>query len=476
MKSLISDKWFYAEIDGDKNNDIISQSNSIHFISKEQKLKSIKVVESIIKERFNNADELNLEMAKFYKRIANYYLCYLKDEKKCNDYLNLAFEKYKLINNDFLNKECVFYDYKNEKNTYADKISNSTSFLYPLLSDDNGYDVYDGESNFIYIYNGYFFEVPLDKMKGSIYFLKYIEKNNHQELFKTNENFESLQKFLYRCINKIIQNESNIDHNLINRNKEIIQNINSIKLISLNNKKLNLDNEFIKLLKIKMAVISNDTITAKKFANELNLIKTLNSSFQKLESPKNDVHEGLLKDVFRYYSNNQNVSKAFQILKSIKNPWDKRNLLIDLAYDLQSKGDIITTFQFLDSLLPDINKKPKIAAKFFRVNGNIGGKQLMSATQNIMKDIDDKVKPRAISNLILGIAEKGNYYEAYKLIPQSASHRIELEYFNNILFCEITKSSNDDFNLWDSYDRKYYGLQISENYEIEVEHFNRFAE
>jgi hypothetical protein len=116
------------------------------------------------------------------------------------------------------------------------------------------------------------------------------------------------------------------------------------------------------------------------------------------------------------------------------------------------------------------------------VNGLIGGNPLYEISMNLYKDIDDKLKPRALSNFLRGISKAGLYYKAYTFIPKYASRSNELDLYNEILHAEVltvqtnNKNKNPNAKYWNAFERRFYGLNIPENFEFEVEHFQRFSE
>ena len=178
------------------------------------------------------------------------------------------------------------------------------------------------------------------------------------------------------------------------------------------------------------------------------------------------------------------MTDSYKILKALRDPWDRRNCMIDICYSLQETGPIENTFVYLDSLYSEIEKKPKFGTKLFRVLGMIGSQSLYDIAMDTYKDFDDKVKPRALSNFIRGVSSSGLYHRAFTYIPKYASRENELELYNEILHSEVQRILNDKKNKngipgeksWELYEKSIYGESIPENYEFEGDHFDMFAD
>jgi hypothetical protein len=239
-----------------------------------------------------------------------------------------------------------------------------------------------------------------------------------------------------------------------------------------------LDKNFFQLVNLRKGLLINDTVFTNSACNKIILDKIIDPSFQKLENMKSNIHKQLMAELCYYYASKNKKVQALKIYKSIEEPWLKRNCLIDVSYTLISNDYIANSFTYIDSILPDIKAKPKFGMKLFRVFGMIGAQQTDELAMSIFKDIDDKLKPRGLGNFIRGVSEAGLYFKALSLIPSTVSRVNELELYNEILHAEVLKREKSKIMTedWTKIDYFKYGEFTQENYEFDVEHFQRFAD
>ena len=97
---------------------------------------------------------------------------------------------------------------------------------------------------------------------------------------------------------------------------------------------------------------------------------------------------------------------------------------------------------YLDKLLEGSTRETAAGMGLFRVLGKIGGKEINAIAQTKLRKTPELLKPKALQNLIKGVAERGNYYEALQYMPEYISESKELSLYNEILKAEILKREN----------------------------------
>lgn len=424
--------------------------------------KNLKIIKSINQDR----DGIDLNVALYYKMLGIYYISKKKNIKLGNEYFQKAMGIYKTLPVEFLSKDYIFYDYKGKPIEFGEKIKNSVAFLFPdaVINSWSPLDASYSCDN-----SGCYQRSNLD---GSPFF-RYLDENKLLDLYKTKEDLASLEKFEYKLVNSMSSSNFSRD-SVMYTDFETIANF-------VKSRKGEINENFVQLVKLKLASIKNDTNVCKLAASKINLAAITNSSFQKVSSIKRESHVKLLRIYCYYLASTGKHSDANKVYNCIQDEWDKKNCLIDVAYKLTETEKLSSALIYIDSLLPFIKEKPKFGMKFFRVFGMIGTKQIDEIAMNIFKDIDDKLKPRGVNNFVNGIAKSGMYYKAFTFIPKTVSSVNELALYNEILHAEVRKRENESFNkseviTWEKLDKITYGEFIEQNYEVEGEHFERFAD
>ena len=239
--------------------------------------------------------------------------------------------------------------------------------------------------------------------------------------------------------------------------------------------------EIIGQIMINKDFDENDTSSAFKKYAKLDLDRILDPGFQKQEQPRDIVNQELMKQLAKNLAANNHLAESFKLLNAMKDPWEKRNGIIDICYSLQSKGPVENTFVYLDSLFKEVEKKPKFGMKLFRVMGMVGSQEGYDITMDLFKEVDDLEKPRAIDNFINGIASDTLYYNAYTYIPEYLSRDNQLELYNEIIHAQVINNLKENKTnmverlFWKKYEDLIYGEFIPEDFEVELEHFLMFA-
>ena len=415
--------------------------------------------------------ENKINLALYYKQRGVYASIMKKNKPEAEKYFDMAFRTYQEIPAGALVNDYTFYNQDGQKNVRADKITNSVAFLYPNIITDNGFRALRFEENF---------------MNAEFPFFDYILSRKLLSLYTTEDQLKALEKFIYQYLFtfKYFQ-ESNIFSKrpivdfAVNYNY-FFEIVNIISKNSSSNKIIN--NYFIDLILINKAFEENDTTTAFKLYETLEINKVLDPGFQKEEQPRDVVNQELLKRLAKNLALNNRLAESFRFLKVLKDPWEQRNGMINICYSLQKTGPVENTFVYLDSLFKEVEMKPKFGMKLFRVMGMVGSQSGYEITMNLFKDVEDLLKPRAINNFIRGIAHEKLFYKAYTYFPEYLSRMNELELYNEIIHAQVISNLNNSSNntaekmYWKRYENYIYGEFIPENFEVDLDHFLRFAE
>ncbi|MBL0047411.1 MAG: hypothetical protein IPP32_04840 [Bacteroidetes bacterium] len=422
------------------------------------------VLKNIKNSKETSIDQLNLNLALHYKFLGIVASNYSNDSVKANEYFDTAMNFYTKIKQEFLNEDYNFYQESGQRNKSAEKITNSTAFLYPTVIRKNGY------KPLYYIYSA--------TKKTKIFpFFDYLISKNKTSLYKSEDDLKSLETFIYQYANLNKYNNYTYQQPQLNYKyfntvlNEINKNITADNLIN---------RYFVYLIWIDKAFEEGDTSQAMKIYNESKLADRLSKDFQKQEEPRGEVNTQLVIKLAKNLAIHNQKAASFKITRCLETSWDKRNALIDICFALQESSSAENTFIYLDTLFKEIVQRPKFGMKLFRALGAIGGQPLYNVSMNIYKDIDDKLKPRALNNFIRGIAASGSYYRAYSYIPEYVSRVNELDLYNEILHAEFVRRLTFEKKImehyWDFYEMSNYGPYIPQNYEFEVEHFDRFSD
>ena len=417
------------------------------------------------------SSEIKINLALYYKQRGIYASIMKKSKPEAEKYFDMAFKIYQEIPSGALVNDYIFYNQDGQKNVRADKITNSVAFLYPNIITDNGFRALRFEEDF---------------MNAEFPFFDYILSRKLLNLYKTEDQLKALEKFIYQYLFtfKYFQNSNIFSKRPI---LDFAANYNYFyEIVNIINKNSNsnkiINKYFIDLILINKAFEEKDTSTAFKLFKTLDINEVLDAGFQKEEQPRDVVNQELLKRLAKNLALNNRMEDSFKFLKALKDPWENRNGMINICYSLQETGPVENTFVYLDSLFREVEKKPKFGMKLFRVMGMVGSQAGYEITMNLFKDVEDLLKPRAINNFIRGIAHEMLYYKAYTYFPEYLSRVNELELYNEIIHAEVLNNLNIKSNntaekmYWKRYENYIYGELIPENFEVDLDHFLRFAE
>jgi hypothetical protein len=402
--------------------------NLIHYSATKSKNRIYDYYLNEIEKEVTDKNDKTYKLALYYKQRG---LDYNTPSILRDKYFNLACKNYALLPKSYLEKEVVL---GMEGSTDSRKIKRTVFFLYPTMIDEDNY------WNPFYVYD----------FSKNHFFLDYLFNNDMQDSFYySKDEWNCLQIFLYRYyeITKAARWASNDSiyytyydktSNLINRN-----------LLT----KSNIDSNFIYLVQANKYFSINDTTNAILCFRKANKKIIFSSEFQKGEEGKGDVNKFLLKSLASNFAVINHTNEALLIISKLYEPYYQRNTLIATALKLQYKGLKENSFVFLDTLFKSIEKNPKYGLKIFEVNAMIGGQPMLRLNTNLIKDVEDKRKPRGLALFVRGIAHNGYYFNALQNIPEYVSSSNELELYSEILLAEVWKRLNSkQNNIYREYD------------------------
>jgi hypothetical protein len=167
--------------------------------------------------------------------------------------------------------------------------------------------------------------------------------------------------------------------------------------------------------------------------------------------------------IAKYLAEYSHIEESFKIING-HSASIRRDLLIDISYNLQKKGLVENGFIYLDSLFKnnDIDGKPKFGLKLLYVLGMVGSQDAFDLCIKLIKDIPESEKSNALDYLIRGVAYNGFYFKAIEeYIPETVSRNKELQLYNEVLQTEIEKRfKNEKRNSWLDYDKSNEGSSV----------------
>ena len=183
-----------------------------------------------------------------------------------------------------------------------------------------------------------------------------------------------------------------------------------------------------------------DTSKAFKYYRMANSKVVLSEEFQKGDDQRGDNHKEIIKLLARYFAvNSSNIMDALKLSSCFYEPYFRRNTLINIVLKLQEKGPIENSCVYLDSIYKYVDKEPKYGLKLLQANAMVGSQALYNLTMKMIKDVNDKQKPRALILFVKGVAFNGYYYKALGYIPDYVSSSNELELYTEIMKAEVKK-------------------------------------
>lgn len=354
-------------------------------------------------------DEFKLELAYFYKLRGIYSSDVKHNMAEAKMFFDTAIKIYKTISEEFLIKKHKFPSLDEE-------ISNSTFVLYPKAMTNFYYylscsEVIGGATNSHFSFS------------KSESFWNYIQRYNKLNLYES----EITAKALFHFI-EYEEQPKNYYPIMINICKKYIN-----KLTYLEKNKFNIRG--LVLFKIDTCLKNGDTTKAKEHFHSF--YSGLTREFE-----AKGANFIWLKQATMQMSLHGFANETLLLLELINDNAKRTNILLEICNELQTKGPIENTFIYLDKLLDGLNHETKIGMGLFRVLGKIGGKEINQIAQSQLRKTPESLKPQALQNLIKGIAERGNYYEALQYLPDYISSSKELSLYNEILKAEIVKREN----------------------------------
>lgn len=200
-----------------------------------------------------------------------------------------------------------------------------------------------------------------------------------------------------------------------------------------------IDSNFIFLVQSQRYFISNDTLAAFSYLNRIDTNVVFNAEFQKAPEVKGDVNRYLIRTIAAHLAQNGKSALSMRLIQSIQDPFQKRNALLATIHRLVYSSNPEHSFPYLDSMMVQIDKDPKFGLLLFEALGRMGGDGIMKMAANMVKEVKDESKPRALNLLIKGISSNGNYYKALGYVPAYLSSNSELALKTEILKAEISK-------------------------------------
>lgn len=356
-----------------------------------------------------NNDTLNLELAYYYKLRGIYSNDVKHNMTEAKIFFDKAIVIYNTISQDFLIKKHKFPSQDEE-------ISNSTFVLYPKSMTSFYYslncnEIIGGATNSHFSFS------------KSESFWNYLQQNNKLNLYESEITSKALFYFL-----EFEEQPKSYYPTMINICKQYID-----KLTYLEKNKFNFRG--LALYKIDTCLKNGDTAKAKEHFHSF--ISGLTREFE-----AKGANFMWLKQAAKQMSLHGFPKESLQLLNVIKDNAERRDILLEICNTLQTEGPIENTFIYLDKLLEDASRETGAGMGLFRVLGKIGGKEINAIAQTKLRKTPELLKPKALQNLIKGVAERGNYYEALQYMPEYISESKELSLYNEILKAEILKREN----------------------------------
>lgn len=397
-------------------------------------------------DNYNGDDLENFHKAIFYKKKGAFYSEILKEQKQGKEFFEKALFHFEKVNVRFLQTEF-------HSSYLYDGLPAAYLFLYP-------------ESINHYSFKSHKRKDFLEEFASQ---MNYSAKSFNQFILR---NKNSLQQYLIHDRIKILEDfcYENFNNNY-SKDSSFYYCLNLILNFSSNNSELKkfLNFSFLQLAVINSKIEVNDP-DAFNLIRAFDLKKIFWSEFfDSKEFPfRNKVHYQIIQNIINYLVKQGKLEDSFKWMSQIPFEETKRNFLINCAFNLNLSGPSENSFIYLDSLFKnnDINQKPKFGTKLIQVLALIGTRQTLDLATDLIKDLDEISKPRAMALLIKGMAMNGYYYNALRVIPPYFSSNMELKLYNEILESHIdykTKSKWGEEIKWKKSNETIYGGE----YEIE---------
>jgi hypothetical protein len=297
--------------------------------------------------RKENNEQRNLSFALYYKQRGIFNSLIAGDSLSADECFKSAFHFFEKLSEKFLEENFIFYNEVGDQNHGAEKIRNSVAFLYPQRINPYGWQP------LYFWYNRLMVSEP-----NPFPFLNYILKNNLLEQYETEKDVKCLEIFLYQYYLQYKYGE------LANRTNPIINDQYFDAIIGYVEKNQKFKNtinpDFVKLILIDRYFETKNVSSAFNLIKSLNLKEILAPDFQKQPDQKRPLNIKLLQNLALNLAENDSLRLSWKVLGALLNPWEKRNCMIDICYQIQSAKSVGNSFQFLASLFTDLDKKTKV--------------------------------------------------------------------------------------------------------------------
>ncbi len=409
-----------------------------------------------IKSSSKEKNELSYKLALYYK-LRGLSLNYNISQSEL--YFDQAFYYYSLLPKEYINDDAIL---GNEGTADSKKVKRSILFLYPKAINQDDY------------WQPYW----IGNLPNRYVFINYLRKKQGlASFYYSKDEWKMFQTFLDNTgIIKIDEwnKTDSLNYSYFDLAEEFIHE-NSMA-------KANLDSNYIYLIKSEKYFELTDTLNAFKYYKKTNPKIVLSAEFQKGEEQKGYKFKELLKHVAtNFATNSTSTTEALKLASCFYEPYFRRNTLINIVLKLQEKGPIENSCIYLDSIYKYVDKEPKYGLKLIQVNAMIGSQALYNLTMKMIKDVNDKQKPRALVLFVKGVAFNGYYYKALGYIPDYVSSSNELELYTEIMKAEVKKRLKvkqklepkhiDPFKNYDNNEGFVWGTGDEENGESGVYYF-----
>ncbi len=398
-----------------------------------------------------NINDFKFYQALYYKKRGTYCLEVYNQNEEANKYFNLAIASYNEIPKPYLN---TFYELGTHDLGSDNKEDFSFSFVFNYPKVMNEYSVKRWEGKIFYTMT--FPYGTLNSQSQSTAFFSFMLRNKLTDYYCSEEGIKSLEKYCRFNFNNDFKKDS-VFYSIIGIINELTGKISGLR------EKIDID--FVTMALINQSFEKKDTATAFNLFSKLDLKRILENIRNKASETQNIL---LLDNIAKHLAINNKLNESFILINSKTNPINRRNLLTDIAFELQFKGPVENTFIYLDSVFKDndLDKQPKFGMKLLRILAMIGSNPMINMAKVLMKNVPELIKPKAMVNFIGGVAYNGYYYKAMNNIPEYVSSNKELQLYNEILETEIqnrikqNKKQNKSSG-WESIDKRahqFYGL------------------
>jgi hypothetical protein len=385
-------------------------------------------------------NDFNFYYAMYNKKRGTYCEEIKKDLPEANKYFDKAFEFYELLPVEYLNSDGEKTD-ANVSSWNLHSLKRRSIFLYPKILNEFMYARFQENGGLSTSWRPYALVVDQSQSYG---FLNYVIKNKLKKYYSDKK---EIAYFADLCNGnndeKFSKNE--LYYPCLDFLAEIVGNDNSLKGF----------NDLFALTSINKAFEEKDTAQAFRLYAKFDWETLLKSNTL---SDRTVVYS-----IAKYLAEYSHIEESFKIING-HSASIRRDLLIDISYNLQKKGLVENGFIYLDSLFKnnDIDGKPKFGLKLLYVLGMVGSQDAFDLCIKLIKDIPESEKSNALDYLIRGVAYNGFYFKAIEeYIPETVSRNKELQLYNEVLQTEIEKRfKNEKRNSWLDYDKSNEGSSV----------------